>query len=113
MRNAAFHRAIGKRIESLRKERELTQSELARMIGVSPQSIWSYELGDRRVPIERVQALMRVFRVSCEQLLGFQPLQPLREARVRPAELRHIELLRQLKLRDARIVKRVAEALRR
>src|SRR5687768_13935881 len=113
MRHPDFHRSIGKRIESLRKQHELTQSELARLLGVSPQTVFCLELGSRRVPLDLVPALMRVFRVSCEELLGLRPLQPMPMRRVSPSELRLVEQIRLLARRDRRVVKRVAEALTR
>lgn len=113
MRNRDFHRALGKRITALRKEYELTQAELARQLGVSQQSIFEYELGDRRVQLDAVPKLLDVFGVTCEQLLGLRPLQPLPKARVSPAELRHVERLRSLARSDRRVVVRVTEALRR
>jgi transcriptional regulator with XRE-family HTH domain len=113
MRNADFHRAIGKRIASLRKQREFTQKELARVLGVKPGAVFSFELGVRRVSLDRVPELMRVFRVTCDELLGLKAIQPLPKRRVSPAELHLIERVRELTAGDRRVVKRVAEALRR
>jgi transcriptional regulator with XRE-family HTH domain len=108
-----YYRELGKRITEFRKRQGYSQAELARVLGVSQQTVFALELGDRRLSLDRVPALLQIFNVTTDQLLGLQPLQPLREVRVRPAELRHIELLRQLTARDARIVKRVTEALHR
>lgn len=113
MRNAAFHRQLGKRIEALRKEYELTQAELAQQLGLSQQSVFAIECGFRRVSLDMVPKLLDVFGVTVNQLLGVQPMRPLPKARVSPGELRHIERLRLLTVGDQRVVKRVAEALRR
>lgn len=113
MRNAAFHRQLGKRIEALRKEYELTQGELAQQLGVSQQTVFSWELGDRRVSLDLVPKLLDVFGVTMNQLLGLQPFRPLPKARVSPGELRHVQRLRALTAFDKRAVTRIAEALLR
>lgn len=111
MRNADFHRALGKRITALRKAYELTQAELARQLGVSQQSVFAMELGDRRVALDRVPTLLRVFGVSCEELLGLRPLQPMPKARVSPAEMRLVEHMRELTASNRRVIQRVTAAL--
>ena len=45
----AYFRALGKHITELRKEIGMTQAELARALKVSQQTVFAYELGDRRV----------------------------------------------------------------
>jgi len=111
MRSPEFYRALGKRITELRKAFEMTQAELARALQVSQNTVFRWELGDRRVTLDRLPALMQVFGISCEQLLGLQPLQPPART-LSAAELRHVEQVRQLAPADRRVVKRVAEALR-
>lgn len=113
MRNADWHRAIGKRITELRKQQEMTQAELARQLGVSQQTIFALELGDRRVSLDRVPTLLRVFGVTCDELLGLRPLPPMPTRRVSPGEMRLVEQVRGLTRSDRRVVKRVTEALRR
>jgi transcriptional regulator with XRE-family HTH domain len=113
MRNPDFHRALGKRIEALRREFEMTQAELARALGVSQQTVFAIECGTRRVHLDIVPRLLDVFGVTVAQLLGLQPMRPLPKTRVSPAEARHIERLRRLTQGDRRVVVRVTEALRR
>lgn len=112
MRNPDFHRALGKRITALRKEFELTQKDLAKLLGVSHQTVFAMEGGFRRVSLDVVPKLLDVFGVTVNQLLGMQPIRPLPKTRVSPAEARHLERLRQLTAGDVRVVKRVTEALR-
>lgn len=113
MRNHDFHRALGKRITALRKEFELTQAELARVLGVSQQTVFAFELGDRRISIDKVPLLTRTFGMSADQLLGIVPVPSLPRARTSPAELRLVEQVRSLSMTDRRVVRRVAEALKR
>ena len=60
----AYFRALGKRITQLRKEQGMTQAELARALGVSQQSVFAYELGDRRVSLLTLNKLARLFEIS-------------------------------------------------
>jgi transcriptional regulator with XRE-family HTH domain len=57
---------IGRRIARARKERGLTQEELAALIGVSPRSIQGYEAGSV-VPYRRLAQLAAV----CNRDLGW------------------------------------------
>jgi len=113
MRNAAYHRALGKRLVELRKLHGMTQAELARTLKVSQQSVFAYELGNRRVSLDLVPTLLGLFRMTADELLGLKPLQQPRVRRVTLAERRHLEALRTLTIPDKRVVLRVTEALRR
>ena len=46
-----FFIALGGRIAALRKQQDITQVQLAELIGVTQQTINSYETGRRRVPV--------------------------------------------------------------
>jgi transcriptional regulator with XRE-family HTH domain len=70
-----YFRALGKRITELRKGLGMTQAELARTLGVSQQTVFAYELGDRRVSVLTLCTLARLFDVPVEQLMGMAQLQ--------------------------------------
>lgn len=108
----AFHRALGKRVYQLRKARQLTQDELAQALGVSQQTVFAIELGERRVPVSLVPALTRALNVSCEELLGIKPLRPPRQGRMSPKLERHIETIKQLNRTERRFIMRLAETIR-
>jgi len=65
-----FFQALGLRIAGLRKDLELTQQQLAELLGVSQQMVASYEVGRRRVPISLLPTLARVLATSMEGLIG-------------------------------------------
>lgn len=65
-----FFQALGLRIAGLRKDLDLTQQQLADLLGVSQQMVASYEVGRRRVPVSLLPTLARVLAVSVEQLIG-------------------------------------------
>lgn len=66
---------IGQNIRQLRKEREMTQEELANEIGVTPQAISKWEKDTGLPDIRQIIPLANVFRVSTDVLLGVEPPQ--------------------------------------
>ena len=64
---------IGQNIRQLRKEREMTQDELASAIGVTPQAISKWENDTGLPDIRQIVPLANVFRVSTDVLLGVEP----------------------------------------
>jgi transcriptional regulator with XRE-family HTH domain len=66
----AFFTRLGARVAELRKARDITQVKMAETLGVSQQTINSYEVGRRRIPVSALPALARSLGVSLEELLG-------------------------------------------
>lgn len=66
----AFFTRLGARVAELRKARDITQVEMAQALRVSQQTINSYEVGRRRIPVSALPALARSLGVSLEELLG-------------------------------------------
>lgn len=65
----AFFIALGGRIARLRKDQDITQALLAELIGVTQQTINSYETGRRRVPVSLLPAIAKRLGVAVEALL--------------------------------------------
>ena len=65
-----FFKRLGDRISTLRKERGLTQVQLAELLGYSQQQVLSFEKGRRRVPVSALPSLAGILGVSIEELLG-------------------------------------------
>ncbi len=61
---------LGERLKLLRKEYQLTQKDLAHIMGVSPKAISFYELGERQPPNELLMRMARHFNVTTDYLLG-------------------------------------------
>lgn len=69
-------RALGRLAEGLRQlrvERQLSQSEIARVAGVSPSAISQAEAGRRGLGLDTVVALAEGFGISLDHLLGTSP----------------------------------------
>ena len=67
---------LGNRIKQLRQQADLTQSQLARVLNVSPALISAYELGDRKPSLEILVSLAATFKVSTDFLLGVRNPRP-------------------------------------
>lgn len=64
-----FMTELGRRIFLLRKEQELTQTQVARALSVSQQAVQSWEAGKRRIQISILPAVAELLQVSLEELL--------------------------------------------
>jgi transcriptional regulator with XRE-family HTH domain len=69
----AFFKAMGTRIAALRKDSAITQAQLAEMMEVSQQTVASWEVGRRGVPVSLVPTLARALGSSVEALVGEKP----------------------------------------
>lgn len=64
------------RLKELRKQAELSQSELAEKVGVSKSSINMYERGEREPSFETLEAIADFFNVNLDYLMGREPQSP-------------------------------------
>ena len=62
--------AIGEKIRKLRRDRNLTQEEVASHLGISFQSVSKWERGDGYPDITLLPALANYFGVTTDELLG-------------------------------------------
>ncbi|TCM17962.1 transcriptional regulator with XRE-family HTH domain [Novosphingobium sp. PhB165] len=60
--------SLGERLHRLRKERGLTQGELAMRLGVSKPTVWAWEQGRARPIEERLDAIARELGVGTSEL---------------------------------------------
>ena len=58
------------RLRALREDRDLTQKQLAAVLGVAQTTYSQYELGKRPLPIEFLLVLCRFYSVSADYILG-------------------------------------------
>ena len=57
-------KAFGSRVRELRKEKNLTQSELAELIGLSPNFIGMVERGERNTSVDKIFKLAAAFEIT-------------------------------------------------
>lgn len=61
------------KLKQIRTERQLTQAQLAEMLGVSPSAVGMYEQGRREPDDELLVRMASVLRCSTDELLGAEP----------------------------------------
>jgi transcriptional regulator with XRE-family HTH domain len=62
--------AMGERIASLRKAHNVTQVQLAEALGVSQQTLQSYDVGRQRIPVSALPVVAHTLSVSLDELFG-------------------------------------------
>ena len=62
--------AIGRRLRELRKERGLTQAELARQIGIQQSDLSRMEKGEYRVSLDNLFKILGVFDLDLADFFG-------------------------------------------
>lgn len=105
----AFFKALGERIAALRKDSALTQIQLAQAMGVSQQTIASWEVGRRGVPVSALPALARTLGVGVETLIGGKA--PPAKRGPTPKLQQQVERLSRLPQSKQRVVMEMLEGL--
>lgn len=72
MNNEIMQVEFGKRMAECRRERQLTQEELANRVGVTPQALSQYERGLRYPDVSILKSLCSVLNTSADYLLGIE-----------------------------------------
>lgn len=102
-------RAIGERLARLRKERGITQVEMAELLGVSQGNVSDYERGEVRLHGELLVKFARILKVSADEILGLESSRPTRVPRDRRL-LRRLQDLDRLSKRDREALLRTLDA---
>ena len=61
---------LGKRLKELRKEKGLTQKEVANILGIHSVTYLHYEKDEREPPLKILAEMATFFGVSADYLLG-------------------------------------------
>jgi transcriptional regulator with XRE-family HTH domain len=61
---------IGRRLRAVRKARELTQAQLAELLGARSTNVSDIERGERGVTVQQVVKLAKALHVSADEILG-------------------------------------------
>ncbi len=59
-----------RRLRELRDEKDLTQTEIAKMLGMSQTGYSKYETGENDIPTDVLIKLARFYNTSIDYLLG-------------------------------------------
>jgi len=66
----AFFVQLGSRVAELRKAQDITQIQMAEVLGVSQQTVNSYEVARRRIPASMLPTLAKLLVVTLDDLIG-------------------------------------------
>jgi len=67
----AMEKTYQTRMRELREDRDLTQKEVAAILGITQQTYALYEIGAREIPMRHFVALVKYYKVSADYFLGF------------------------------------------
>jgi len=108
---SAFFIALGERITRLRKLKNVTQVQLAEKLGVSQQTIQSYEVGRRRIQVDSLPPLAEVLGVSVEELIGLPQRLNRNKRGPAPRWQRQIEVIDQLPRPQQQLIVKMLDAM--
>ncbi len=107
-----FFIQLGARIAKQRNAREITQVQLAETLGVSQQTINSYEVGRRRIPVSALPILADLLDMSIDELLNKQTSTAATGKRGPASKLqKQIEQIRQLPRTQQTFVSKMLETV--
>ena len=106
-----FSVEMGERIAQLRKARNLTQTQLAEVLGVKQQTVTGYESGSRRIPVSMLPKLARMLEVSLDVLFGEEPKAVRSRRGPVPQWQEHIEAIAKLPRSRQRFVTEMLETV--
>lgn len=72
-KDSAFFKALGERIAHARKERGMTQAQLADQLGIAQQTLGHYEVARARIAADLLPKLAEALDVSLDELLKGEP----------------------------------------
>lgn len=76
---------FGQRVQMLRDRAGMTRQALADQLGMKPQTLRHYEVGDREPGTETIVAIAKIFDVTVDWLIGNDrdPIRPAQWALIR------------------------------
>lgn len=107
----AFFAQLGARIAELRKTHNITQIQMAELLGVSQQTINSYEVGRRRIPVSALPLLAQALSISVDELLECKSGSPAKKRGPTSNLQQRLELLSQLPRSKQRLATEMLDAI--
>lgn len=104
-----FFKELGARIAQLRREQNLTQQQLAELLGTAQQQVASYEVARLKVPASMLPRLARALGVSLEALIG--ETEPPAKRGPTPKLQQQVERLSRLPKAQQRVVMQMLEGV--
>jgi len=102
--------SIGERLARLRRERGITQAELAEKLGIVQPVVSDYERGELRLHGQLIVELTKILGVSADELLGIEATRKATSPTGSRRLLRRVQELDRLPKRDQQAVLRTIDA---
>lgn len=67
-----LYKKIGRNIRAARKARKQTQEDLGKILGVSKTAIVNYESAQRKISLEHIVKLCKLYELTVNDLLGLK-----------------------------------------
>jgi transcriptional regulator with XRE-family HTH domain len=103
-------KSIGARLAAIRKERGLSQSEIALRLGISQPIVSDYERGELRLHGELLLQLADILGVSSDEILGIKLPERPASAPTKRRFLRRLQMIDRLPKRDQQALLRTIDA---
>lgn len=71
LKTTQLHRDFGKRIQELRRERGMTQEDLAGEVGVDRSYMGFLERGEKNATLDKIGKIAKAFRIKLKELFDF------------------------------------------
>jgi transcriptional regulator with XRE-family HTH domain len=112
IKDESFFKDLGMRVAQARKERNITQVQLAATLGIAQQTLAHYEGGRLRLPASLLPALAQELQLPVEALLG-QPSTAKAAAKRGPAPklAQHMERISALPKTQQKFVMQMIETV--
>jgi len=88
--------AVGSRLRKLRKERGLTQADLARQIGIQQSDLSRMEKGEYRVSLDKLFKILAVFELDLAEFFGDEPAKAAENQPLSQNDMQILHMLREL-----------------
>lgn len=87
-----FYLNLSENIKKYRKEKGMTQEELANKCGLSKNGLWNYENGKREPNIETLTKIARALNISTGDLLGNDSIIEINEGGTKIKNLQELQI---------------------
>lgn len=71
LKTTELHRKFGKRVQELRKERGLTQEDLADEVGVDRSYMGFVERGEKNATLDKIGKIAKALHIRLKELFDF------------------------------------------
>ena len=90
----------GKRLKLLREEKNLSQQEMAKLLGVSRPTVTKYEIGERHPEPKAMEKMLDYFNVSLDYLFGRSGERNAEKKLLEASDMNVIDIIRKKQMFD-------------